>query len=201
VWGAVLRFLKPYIYPLAGVLIIASVLVKYFMYGQCSLYYITVSYVPDFMLGAMGAKLLYDKAFYFANINRLARLSGYIIAAVVFVLDPYLYQFLWWKIGGNCVYSLLALGIIIDQSTEGSLFEAGRYKAISYLGKISYGIYCFQGFVLPIYSKALSPYFATQGAVVNTFIIPVALFIITTLAAIFSYRYFESYFLHLKERT
>ena len=201
VWGVVLRFMKPYIYPLAGVLIITSVLVKYFLYGKYSLYYITVSYVPDFMLGALGAKLLYDKAFDFANINRVTRLSIYIIAAMVFVWDPYLYQFIWWKIGGNCVYSLLALGIIIDQTTEGRLFEAGRYKAISYLGKVSYGIYCFQGFVLPMYSKVLSSHFSAQGAVVNTFIIPLALFIITTLAAIFSYRYFESYFLHLKERT
>ena len=109
VWGAVLKFLKPYIYPLAGILIISSVLAKYFLYGKCSLYYSTVSYVPDFMMGAIGAKLLYDKAFDFANINRVTRLSIYIVAAVVFVLDPYLYQFIWWKIGGNCVYSLLAL--------------------------------------------------------------------------------------------
>ena len=200
-WGAVLRFMKPYIYPLAGILIISSVLAKYFLYGKCSLYYSTVSYVPDFMIGAMGAKLLYDKAFDFANINRVTRLLVYIIAAVVFVLDPYLYQFIWWKIGGNCIYSFLALGIIIDQSTEGSLFEAGRYKAISYLGKVSYGIYCFQGFILPMYSKTLLIHFVSLGAVVNTFVMPLVLFIITTLAAIFSYRYFESYFLHLKERT
>ena len=201
VWGAVLRFLKPYIYSLAGILIIASVLIKYFLYGKCSLYYSTSSYVPDFMMGAMGAKVLYDKAFNFTNINKSARLSVYIIAAAVFVLNPYLYQFIFWKIAGNCIYSLLALGIIIDQSTDGSLFEAGKCKAIGYLGKVSYGIYCFQGFVLPMYSKAFGPHFATQGAVVNTFIIPLALFIITILVAIFSYRYFESYFLHLKERT
>ena len=201
VWGAVLRFMKPYIYPLAAILIIASVIVKYCLYGNCSLYYSTVSYVPDFMMGAMGAKLLYDKAVNLVSVNKVTRLLVYIIAGVVFVSDPYLYQFIWWKIGGNCVYSLLAMGIIIDQSTEGSLFEAGRYEAISYLGKVSYGIYCFQGLILPMYSKAFGPHFATQGAVVNTFIIPLALFIITILVAIFSYRYFESYFLHLKERT
>lgn len=201
VWGAVLRFFRPYIYTLSGVFIIGSILLKYFLYGKCSLYYITSSYIPDFMIGAIGAKLLYNKVFDMANIHKGVKLLLYLTAAFVFAFTPFLNTFFWWKIGGGCVYSLLALGIIIDQSSSGSLFELGRSKAISYLGKVSYGIYCFQGFILPVYSKLLLPHFTGSAEVVRTFVIPVVLFIITGLAAIFSYRYFESYFLHLKERT
>ena len=200
IWGAMLRFLGKHIYLLSITLIIISLVIKYFVVGRTSLYYITETYVPDFMIGAIGAKLLIDKALDFSHFHKAIKLSWYILSLMIFISTPYLNTFFAWKIFGNCIYSILFAGVIIDQSMENSLFEAGKSKAISYLGKVSYGIYCFQGFVLPLYTKLLLPYFIDSPSLVKALLVPVVLFAVTSLLAATSYRYFESYFIHLKER-
>jgi len=200
IWGAVLRFLGKHIYLLSVILIVISLVIKYFMAGRTSLYYITETYVPDFMIGAIGAKLLADKALDLSDFHKGIKISWYILSLAIFIFTPYLNSFLVWKICGNCIYSVLFAGIIIDQSMPASLFEAGKSKAIRYLGKVSYGIYCFQGFVLPLYTKLLLPYFIDSPSFVRALLVPVVLFAVTGLLAAISYRYFESYFIHLKER-
>ncbi len=200
-WGAVLRFFKQYLYLLAVIFIVISIGLKYMMYLKCSMYYISETYVPDFMIGAIGAKLANNGIIQFKNIHKGIKLSLYLAALVAFVCTPTLNAFLWWKIASNCLYSALALCVILDQSSENSLFDIGKSKLISYWGKVSYGIYCFQGFVLPLFSRILLPRFNDSGSVVRVVIIPFVLFAITAILASVSYRFFESYFLRLKERT
>jgi peptidoglycan/LPS O-acetylase OafA/YrhL len=200
VWGFLLRFFKPHLYQISASLIIVSLLLKYLLCGKYRMYFMTTTYVPDFMIGAIGAKMLYEQRLDFASIHRGLKFLLYLMIAAVFVFTPFLNTFFWWKIFSDTIYSALALCIIIDQCCPGSLFEAGRSKVISYLGKVSYGIYCFQGFVLPIYTKKLLPHFLGSGALLKVFVIPSLLFIITGLLASFSYHYFESKFLRLTER-
>ena len=199
IWGVMLRFLGKDMYLLSITLIIISLVIKYLIVGQSSLYFISETYVPDFMIGALGAKLLIDKALDSSRFHKAIKLSWYILAFAVFISTPYLNVFFVWRIFGNCVYSALFAGIIIDQSMGNSLFEAGRNTAISYLGKVSYGIYCFQGFVLPLYTKLLLPYFIDSPTIIKALLMPVLLFAVTGVLAAISYRYYESYFIHLKE--
>jgi peptidoglycan/LPS O-acetylase OafA/YrhL len=199
-WGAVLRFLRSYLYLVMIVVTALSLLVKYFLYGKCSLYYLSATYIPDFMAGAAGAKLLYDHVLKINSIHKGARLTLYLIALAIFIFMPFLNTFFWWKIFGNCIYSALAIGIILDQISEGSLFEAGRIRLFSYLGRVSYGIYCFQGFVLPLYSRFLLSSFIHARPLITALLAPLALFSIMAVAAVLSYRFFESYFLRVKVR-
>jgi peptidoglycan/LPS O-acetylase OafA/YrhL len=194
-WGAVLRFFSKYLYVLAGIFIVVSVVIKYYLAGKCSLYYISETYVPDFMIGAIGAKLLSDKTVNLGRIPKVAKGVVYLAATGVFIFTPILNSYLIWKILGNCVCALLAAFIIADQSSDGSLLEPGKGKLVSHLGKVSYGIYCFQGFILPAYTRVLLPHLSNAGSVVNAVVVPVVLFAITSVTASISFRYFESYFL------
>jgi peptidoglycan/LPS O-acetylase OafA/YrhL len=199
-WGAALRFFKQHIYWVAVLLILFSLLFTYMLYSKCSLYYLTATYVPDFMIGALGAKLVYEGLLNMTSVHKGIRGSLYLAAVLVFVLTPFLNTLFFWKMISNCVFSVLTIAIIMDQCADDSLFELGKSKLVSYLGKVSYGLYCFQGFVLPLYTKFLLSHFVDSGAVVKVLLIPFLLFVFTTLLAAMSYRFFESYFLGLKER-
>ena len=197
-WGGLLRFFKQYLYVLAIFLILLSLLLKYFLYGKCSLYYLTASYIPDFMIGAIGAKLIYEHVLNLTAIQKWIKLSFYVAVLSVFVLTPYLKTFYLWQLVDNCVYATLTMAVILDQCADGSLIELGRSRLISYLGKVSYGIYCFQGFVLPLYSKLFLAHFMDSPAVVKVVLVPLCLFVVMGLLAAVSYRYFESYFSSLR---
>ena len=199
-WGAALRFFKQYIYWITALLILFSLLVKYMLYSKCSLYYLTATYVPDFMIGALGAKILSEGLINMSMAHKGIKASLYLAVILVFVLTPFLNTFFAWKMVSNCVFSVLTIAIIMDQCAEGSLFELGKSKLVSYLGKVSYGLYCFQGFVLPLYTKFLLSHFIDSGSAVKVLLIPFLLFVFTGLLAAMSYRFFESYFLGLKER-
>jgi peptidoglycan/LPS O-acetylase OafA/YrhL len=195
VWGALLRWLSPYLYWIAGGLIVASLMLKYAQAGHNSLYYITETYVPDFMIGAIGAKLLSGRKPIMDSISKLMRLSGYAAVIVIFICLHWLNHFFWWKLAGNLLLALPVIMVIADQMSGASLFDLGRSGVLSRLGRISYGIYCFQGFVLPLYSKFVLPHLINMPAWLHWLPVPLVLFAITCLLAEGSYRYFESYFL------
>jgi peptidoglycan/LPS O-acetylase OafA/YrhL len=199
-WGFVLRFFRDHLYVLTVSIIFVSLVIKYFLAGKCSYYFVTISYMPNFMLGALGAKLLHDGKFSFGSIHKGLKLLMYAGIIAVFMLTPFLNEFFVWKMAYNFVFASFAIAIIIDQCSEGSLFEAGSSKLISHLGKVSYGIYCFQGFVLPFYTMYALPHFIDQGWFIQAILVPVVLFGITATLASISFRYFESWFLTLKER-
>lgn len=199
-WGFVLRFFREYLYILTIVIIVLSLITKYLIAGKCSYYFITISYLPNFMLGALGAKLLHDGKLNFTTIHRGLKLLMYIGIIAVFVLAPVLNPYFIWKMAYNFVFSAFATGIILDQCSPDSLFDAGKSKLLSYLGKVSYGIYCFQGFVLPLYTLYALPHLGAYRWAFKAILAPVVLFAITALLAGISFRYFESFFLSLKER-
>ena len=198
VWGFVLRFFKAHLYLLTVAVIIASIVLKYFLAGKCSYYFITISYMPNFMIGALGAKLLHDGKLGFGSIHRGMKLLIYAGIIAVFVLTPFLNPFFFWKMAYNIIFAVFSIAVILDQCSEGSLFEAGRAGLISHLGKVSYGIYCFQGFVLPLYTLYALPHLINYGWIFNAIVAPVVLFAITGSLASISFRYYESFFLRWK---
>ena len=94
---------------------------------------------------------------------------------------------------------LFALILIEQCYARTPVIKLGRWPAINYLGKISYGLYCYHGLVLTMAAKILSVYPVT-GQIMLKLVIPALLFLFTTLAASVSYAYFEKPFLRLKEK-
>lgn len=89
-WGAVLRFFRQNIYWITVLMIGISLIVKYFLYSKCSLYYLTATYVPDFMIGALGAKLIHSGLLNLRTVHKGIKGSLYLMLVMVFVLTPFL---------------------------------------------------------------------------------------------------------------
>ena len=75
-------------------------------------------------------------------------------------------------------------------------------KAINYLGKISYGLYMFHPIAIQlvgfIYLKILSKFYLQ--AALDIFLINILVVLVTIILSHFSYKYYESYFLNLKQK-
>jgi peptidoglycan/LPS O-acetylase OafA/YrhL len=71
---------------------------------------------------------------------------------------------------------------------------------ISYLGKISYGIYLFHIFAIVFACKLVSCFFDKEGSLLVTFFLCLSTLILSIVFGGISYHYYESYFLKLKQR-
>jgi peptidoglycan/LPS O-acetylase OafA/YrhL len=73
-------------------------------------------------------------------------------------------------------------------------------KWMSYLGKISYGIYLFHIFAIVFACKIVGYFFKTESNLYITALLCILTMALSVLFGGFSYHYFETYFLKLKQR-
>ncbi|WP_317898619.1 acyltransferase family protein [Aurantibacillus circumpalustris] len=97
--------------------------------------------------------------------------------------------------GIHLVYSILFLIVILNVAKRDKLFEN---PVLSYLGKISYGIYMYHLMIIPIVLFAFKHYLILdEGFLLNT-LIYLAVISITIMVSALSYNLFENYFIRLK---
>jgi peptidoglycan/LPS O-acetylase OafA/YrhL len=94
---------------------------------------------------------------------------------------------------------LMACLMLIATFKKESLFNYSA-SGISYLGKISYGIYLFHIFAIVFACKFTALFFPTESHFGVTLLLCVLTIALSVLFGELSYRYFETYFLRLKER-
>jgi peptidoglycan/LPS O-acetylase OafA/YrhL len=94
---------------------------------------------------------------------------------------------------------LMACLMLIATFKKESLFNFSA-AGISYLGKISYGIYLFHIFAIVFACKLTALFFPTESHFGVTLLLCVLTIGLSVLFGELSYRYFETYFLRLKER-
>ena len=89
--------------------------------------------------------------------------------------------------------------IIAEQSfAENSLFKLGGNKKINYLGTVSFGLYCYHGIVITLFSK-FGELYGWDRSAWHVFILnPIIAFVLTIVLALLSYEWFEKKFLKLK---
>jgi len=98
-------------------------------------------------------------------------------------------------------FSLLFGYIVFEQCfSKNRFFSFGKYRIIKYLGKISFGLYCYHGVVITLLLKVLERY-SIEETYWHTFLIyPVIILLLTVGISAISYRYFEGPILRLKKR-
>lgn len=164
----------------------------------------TFSRVDGICIGCMVALLL--------HINRdfLKKYTPWIVMffaimnfAFFFVNRSYHFSFPYLALAGYTTFAML-FGLLVNEAVTGStpLINAlFNFAPLRFFGKISYGFYMFHW---PVF-LLLSPWlYAQLSSLVQGRVLQFAVSFIATLAAILiswmSYRYFESYFLKLKEK-
>jgi peptidoglycan/LPS O-acetylase OafA/YrhL len=150
----------------------------------------------EFMtIGAIGGYLYaYDKE----KVNDFLKSKFIYVSVVVFVF-AFLFFSLFIPYFQSIILGFLFLFLIlITISEENSIVF--RNKPLSYLGKISYGIYMYHPFVMFLIFPFANTYFKDNDSTLyyNLFVYSFV-FCITILLSHFSYKYFESVFIKIKD--
>lgn len=165
----------------------------------------TFSCMGDLGIGAFGAWLMTEKASWKMFFQKLAKwqiLSLYFLFLFMFFFrDDFFQTHFLIRVFERSLLAVLILAVILEQNySDNSLFKFSKFKIVSRLGVISYGLYCFHfiGILIAIN--------ITRKMNLNSELWQVLL-IDTTIALLFtivisyvSYRFFEKPFLTLKNR-
>ncbi len=147
------------------------------------------------MIGAVGAILYKQK-------NRLfLALANHKISQAIawlFVLSIIVNKYHIASIVDKEIIAVVALVIIIGQIEVRNRLVNLELKFLDFLGRISYGIYVFHPLVIFLTSYLIRP--LVMPVVLKYIVVYCAVVGLTILLAFLSYRYFESYFLRLKEK-
>lgn len=190
------------------------------------IHYHTFSCLSDLATGALFARLCWSEKFlnFFRKLNPFVIVVVYIIGITLialrvnlFHLEPTQNEYLklinfhgngimprphqYWHSFMPVAYSLFFAFVMMEQIfAERSFFKIGKIKLFTYLGKISYGLYCFHMIALfiVVYVFMKLGYTVTLPDKKLIIVEAVSAFAITILISLISYNFFEKRFLLLK---
>jgi peptidoglycan/LPS O-acetylase OafA/YrhL len=206
VWPLVLFFLpvKRYWIGFAAVLIISWI---YRIYNDSlQLYHFhTLSCIGDMAIGSLGAWLVTQQLRFksvIVNMSSFQIASVYIIFVCIFLFREELFYGTYFiRVFERSLIACIILLIILEQCySKNSLFKISQLTAISKLGTISYGLYCFH-FVGILIAKTITNTFGFNKELWQVLILETTLALIVTIAiSKISFHYYEIPFLNLKQR-
>lgn len=191
-------------------------------------HYHTFSCLSDLAMGALFAKLCGSEKFldFFRKLNPFVIVGVYMIGLTLIAVRMDLFhleltqnEFLkainfhnngikprpqqYWHSFMPVVYSMFFAFVMMEQIfAERSFFKIGKIKVFTYLGKISYGLYCFHMiamfFVVYVLMKLNYPVTLPDKKLIM--IEAISAFGLTILISIISYNFFEKKFLLLKAK-
>lgn len=165
-------------------------------------YFNSLNYIIYFTSGIFLAFICFNSHNYCKSLNKLSPVFWKVFYSVFFVslfvfqshqLSDTLYVL------RQAFYAGCFLLILYDQCFNHTpLFNAGFSSAINYLGKVSYGLYCWHGLVITLILKS-ALYLKIEECNINVFIIyPLLSLVLTIGISVISYELFERKFLKLK---
>ena len=164
-------------------------------YLSSGITYIQYSRFSTFAIGSLfGSAYFHQKKWIYIFKNRWVQVAVYFVltASIAFELSiPFIdYEYISFIMGCVMLMATFKKESLVNYSN----------KFISYLGKISYGIYLFHIFAIVLACKFAKAFFESEKNFAVTMLL---CFVTLTLSVVFgalSYHYFEVYFLKLKER-
>lgn len=146
-------------------------------------------------IGAIGGYLYtcyHDKIFVFTK-------SKFIYILVLITIAPLLFLPIIDNYFQNMTLGFLFLFLILITINDNNAIVL-KNKPLSYLGKISYGIYMYHPFVMFLVFPFANIYFKDNDSTLNyNLFVYFFVFSITILLSHFSYKYFESVFIRIKD--
>lgn len=203
-WPLIFIIIKKPIFRLV-ILLILLTLSTLFIYlnlgNETLIYFHTISSSTFLIIGGLGALLIFyipKSIDVFANLNPLVIYLVYLLI-FVFLFYPNLLPFSF-SIYTKIVISILFLFIIFTQAFNQKIITFEKYKNISYLGIISYGLYLLHEWPLKIMRDILDKLGFSYDSISMTLLLSFLTIVFTGLLAHLSYKYYESFFLNLKNK-
>ncbi len=204
-WGILMRYFYNNINGIVVCLFIAHFV---FLFAEAAkiidhVYYDTLNYLPAFALGALLANISAKKTQLFRWLKERSRLFWLLLYSFFFVA---LYFF---RVGEHhmfvpgfrqIAFNILFIFILFDQCfNTNRLFNVGKFKWINYLGKISFGLYCWHGVAITVIKTIAARYVANESYWHSFLIYPAVVLLLVVAISIASYELYERKFLKLKD--
>ncbi|MEQ8303247.1 MAG: acyltransferase [Cyclobacteriaceae bacterium] len=205
VWPVLLSILLIRWYPLAFIgIVITSIVFRILYNDPIFLEHHTLSCMGDMAIGALGAWAVQDEKFkiFFINLNRKLITVLYLAAILFFFYRKEVVQLHLIVLAlERILIAIVFLMIILEQNySTRSFFKLGKFKFISQLGVISYGLYCYQ-FIGILVATNTTKILFVNDSIWSVLILETTLALLITVGiAFFSYKYFETPFLKYKEK-
>lgn len=205
VLGIVLKWGKKVFVPFCILLIVASMAFQFLSVHQSiNLYFNSLSWIGTFAAGGLLAYFCLHKGRVF---ERMKNTPQWVIASVyvLFILNFIFYDRIYasgFMTALERLSAILSFGFILFEQAfcEKHLFQLGKIPFFNYLGKISYGLFCYHGLVILIYEKSTQTISWINSPFAVFFINPIVIFVVTVVISALSYNYFEKPIMSLRHK-
>lgn len=165
----------------------------------------TLSCIGDMAIGGLGAWLILESASFKKYIVQLPKgiiVIIYVAFAFAFLFrDEFLLSTFWIRVFERSLISSIILLIILEQCySQHSFYKMGNFKLPSRLGLITYGLYCIHFIIISITNGFTNLLGLNRKVWQVVFLEPILALLITIPICMFSFKYFESPFLKLKDK-
>ena len=193
----------------AMMLVIFGITTYYYFGTDVNLWFHTLFLLGDIALGALFAFISFNKNWGYKTLESLSKKSiltiylGFIISLLFYhtIFDN---QFLagWVNlIIEKMFYAVILSFFIFEQNfCKNSFFKFGRLKTVTYLGVISYGLFCFHEIGLLVGNRILSSINLEENVWAFLGLKPLIAFMVILPFSHLSWNYFEKPILSLKKR-
>ncbi|HTB31077.1 MAG TPA: acyltransferase [Bacteroidia bacterium] len=204
-WGILFKWFKKAFVPFCVLLLTGSLVFRYYaLHDSQNLHFNTLSWVGNFAGGSLIAYLCMNRGKVF---QWLKKTPVWLIAAIytMLLLNLAFYKVIYSSDIMTVVERLSAtlfFGFMIFEQSfcEKHLFELGKIPKLNYLGKISYGLFCYHGLIILFYEQSTQQLEGINSPWAVFLINPVVIFVLTIGVSALSYEYIEKPIMSLRRQ-
>lgn len=208
VWGLVIKFFKKYMLYVCLFFIFISLIFNFHFSNlkdtQDLIYFHTLSSIGNFGIGSLVAISAMNNGNlfrYFISFSLAIRSVIYLAIIFCIFFHSIIFNNVFLASIERFVFALMFGYVIIDQCFNSKpSFKLGDIKPLTFLGKISYGLYCYHALVITALIYLLKTWEISQSIYATLFVYPVLVIFLTVIISNFSFKYLEKRFLKLKNK-
>lgn len=200
-WGFLLKVMKDILPFICYGLILTSIVFRYIkIEDNNGLYFNSINWIGNFAIGSLLAYYAINgKLSKFENIPTTIRVMVYVLFFIMLVFYNSIFSSTIMTILERFIGALFFAFILFEQSfSQKPLFSLNKSKILSHLGKISYGLFVYHGFVILLFSKLVAHFGWLNVPTMVFLIIPLVTFAMTIVISALSYKYFEKPIMRLR---
>lgn len=175
-----------------------------YIHNERIIYLHTFSILSDFAIGGLTAYLSFYRNKLFHTLIALSKqwiIVIYLFIMVILCGYNFFFQSPFSVVVERAILGVMFSFIIFEQTfCTHSFFKAGNIEWFSWLGKISYGLYCFHPLALKVSKDMLRQLNFLNQPVQYMIVLPALALVLTIAVSGWSYNYYEKWFLQWKEK-
>jgi peptidoglycan/LPS O-acetylase OafA/YrhL len=202
-WGIVLKFGKRFFTAICILFILISLVFRViYIHDNSNLYFNSLNWIGNFAMGSLLANFAMKGGAIFEKFKKLPKAviaSIYLLFILNLIFYTSIYSSVFMTILERFIGSIFFVFFLFEQAfCENRLFTLGNMPKLSYLGKISYGLFCYHGLVILLFTRLID-HFGWLNNTYSVFLInPLITFALTVLISAISYEYFEKPIMRLR---